>query len=179
MRGPGLGPPAPRTARPGPRSLPLPAGRGGHSPVALALCLISGTPPGGFCPTGALPAPSSLVGPLGAQPRPWDVHRLARGFTQGQPVTSQHATPGMRAAGPSGSGSPTVSFNRAHQAGAWGPWQGPHSCKQGPLPGVGRRENGAPWGRGRSSVWHGPQQRPALPPRGEGLRGPARCPACC
>lgn len=60
---------------------------------------------------------------LRAQPHPWDVHRLARGFTQGQPATSQHATPGMRAAGPSGSGSPTVSFNRALTPASRGPFQ--------------------------------------------------------
>lgn len=106
--------------------------------MALALCLISGTPPGDFSPAGALPAPSSLAGPQGSA------------SPVGCAQTGQRIHP--RTAG-------DVPARHPGDAGGWAIWlwvphselqQGPHSCKQGPLPGVGQR-TGPPGAAGEAA----------------------------
>lgn len=138
---------------------------------APSLPHFGGTPRGASAWLGpSLPPPAwvwpqGLASPVGRAQTGQRVHPRSAGDVLAWPL-------GMWAAEPSGSGDPgRVSFQRAHQAGA--------SLLQAgvPPPRCQTEENGASWGRGRSSARHmpWPALRPAL--GGEGL--PGACPMSC
>lgn len=142
----GLDLPRPRAAPPGLRSLSLPAGRGGQ---ALALCLILGMPPRGFCWLGPSLPPPAWVGPQGSSSPvgPAQTGQRARPRTASDVLAHTPGDVGGRAIwlwvpqsalqeGPPGGGPGTLAGPSLLQAGVTTP------------PGVGWRENGASWGRG-------------------------------
>lgn len=165
-----------RAAPPGLRSLSLPAGRGGQ---ALALCLILGMPPRGFCWLGPSLPPPAWVGPQGSSSPvgPAQTGQRARPRTASDVLAHTPGDVGGRAIwlwvpqsalqeGPPGGGPGTLAGPSLLQAGVTPPqvWDGERTGPPGAVGG----------GAARGTC---PSQHSACPSGAKGCGGPAWCPA--
>lgn len=138
----------------------------------LALCLILGTPPRGFCRLGPSLPPAAWVGPQGSSSPvgPAQTGQRARPRTASDVLAHTPGDVGGRAIwlwvpqsalqeGPPGGGPGTLAGPSLLQAGVTPPqvWDG--------------ERTGPPGAMGGGCTWHVPQPALCLPLRGEGLWG--------